>query len=179
MSHPLLISLTEPSKQIAVIIWRHKDLHVLHFCMYPKSICLTSFPWWYSCTPIFYRLPKIFISFLPLLLTKVFKYFTFLQPLQNLYTLPLLPSTKAPVYLNFLWLPQNLYILPMLSLSLFQPILSTYDSLTNQLSNYINTSYNLLQEHSHHTFSTTSISCNSLNSYHLLLVISPFFSNTF
>lgn len=101
-----------------------------------NSVYLTSHPMLHKCVLFFYTLPKIYIWFFPLFLIKIFKYSTFLRPLP--YTLPTYSSfpTKGFMCFTFLW-PLKKYIDPTIVFPTpLQPILWTYDSSINHLSNF-------------------------------------------
>ena len=114
------------------------SLYEFQFCMAStNSVYLTFHPMSHKCVLFFYTLPKIYIWFFPLLLIKIFKYSTFLRPL--LYTLPTYSSfpTKGFMCFTFLW-PLKKYIDPTTVFPTpLQPILWTYDSSINHLSNVI------------------------------------------
>lgn len=114
------------------------SLYEFQFCMAStNSVYLTSHPVSHKCVLFFYTLPKIYIWFVPLLLIKIFKDSTFLRPL--LYTLPTYSifPTKGFMCFTFLW-PLKKYIYPTTVFPTpLQPILWTYDSSINQLSNFI------------------------------------------
>ena len=113
------------------------SLYEFQFCMAStNSVYLTSHPVSHKCVLFFYTLPKIYIWFFPLFLIKIFKYSTFLRPL--LYTLPTYSSfpTKGFMCFTFLW-PLKKYIDPTIVFPTpLQPILWTYDSSINHLSNF-------------------------------------------
>ena len=114
------------------------SLYEFQFCMAStNSVYLTSHPMSHKCVLFFYTLPKIYIWFFPLFLIKIFKYSTILRPL--LYTLPTYSSflTKGFMCFSFLW-PLKKYIYPTTVFPTpLQPILWTYDSSINHLSNVI------------------------------------------
>ena len=114
------------------------SLYEFQFCMAStNSVYLTSHPISHKCVLFFYTLPKIYIWFVRLLLIKIFKDSTFLRPL--LYTLPTYSifPTKGFMCFTFLW-PLKKYIYPTTVFPTpLQPILWTYDSSINQLSNFI------------------------------------------
>ena len=113
------------------------SLYEFQFCMAStNSVYLTSHPVSHKCVLFFYTLPKIYIWFFPLFLIKIFKYSTFLRPLP--YTLPTYSSfpTKGFMCFTFLW-PLKKYIDPTIVFPTpLQPILWTYDSSINHLSNF-------------------------------------------
>ena len=113
------------------------SLYEFQFCMAStNSVYLTSHPISHKCVLFFYTLPKIYIWFVPLLLIKIFKDSTFLRPL--LYTLPTYSifPTKGFMCFTFLW-PLKKYIYPTTVFPTpLQPILWTYDSSINHLSNF-------------------------------------------
>ena len=113
------------------------SLYEFQFCMAStNSVYLTSHPVSHKCVLFFYTLPKIYIWFFPLFLIKIFKYSTFLRPLP--YTLPTYSSfpPKGFMCFTFLW-PLKKYIDPTIVFPTpLQPILWTYDSSINHLSNF-------------------------------------------
>ena len=94
---------------------------------------------------------------------------TSLQPLKPWCTLFYVSPKSIIRYhrLHFLW---ALYTLPVPSPSALQPILSINDFSNQQLPNPSQTSCSLLYKHSHHTSGVATITCNSLNPSHLLIL---------